>query len=477
MFRSIDLRTDLYASLTIYHAQLGKAWRSLAAACQCFVLFTMMAPTAFSQQVGVSIDSFNIIKIIPEAVDIELVGSNDGSLGPIDLKVISKSKDGSILSRRSMPVVVPIASQLHIRVQVLRPQEVKSPHAEFLVIWIYQRSGTRILTRKFDWPFIWPELSANSSGGAAEQGTDGGINNSGEVFGENLREEDFAALDALLEKWNKPEERDQDGLWKLIGIWDACYSLNQGKGWKESLHYYEKWREFNLESPGAAIAESNYWAGFAWSIRGGETNSEADPVAMKIFTERMERAEQILIDSRKSSSNNPLWYDAYLSLAIATKRDDKFTEALFDEGISKHPYYQPLYFKMAKHWAPRSGENANWRKVEDVVNRAVALTSGSDGTSNYARLYSWVSNQQKIEFNLFQDSLVSWPKMRNSFEELVKRYPSPNNLNEYAVFACRAGDKDAYLKVRVELQGRVLLYKWPTNYSLDVCDHIFMQSI
>lgn len=251
--------------------------------------------------------------------------------------------------------------------------------------------------------------------------------------------ENFAALDTQINKWNNPEERDQDGLWKLLSTthWGGCY----GSHWQESLQFYQKWLKFNPESAGAATAESRCWIDAAWAIRGGKYNPSDDPVAMNIFTPRIEKAEQILKDSKKFSASNPLWYLLYLDLAISTKRDDKFIESIFNEGITKFPSFQELYFLMTKHWAARSGEKANWQKVNEVINQAVTLTSNSDGISNYARLYSWIAYRQSLELNIFQDGLISWPKMRESYEDLVRRYPSPNNLNDFAVYACRAGDK------------------------------------
>lgn len=287
---------------------------------------------------------------------------------------------------------------------------------------------------------------------------------------EYLKDQDFAALDAMVNKWNNPEVRDIDGLWTLSVNWGSCTS---GINWKESIHFMQKWQKSNPESIAAVIAETKCWIDGAWSIRGSESSADVDPVAMKVFTERIEHAEKILKDSKAFASKNPLWYDTYLGIAIAMKLDSSFIENMFNEGVSKYPDYHGLYIRMIQYWAPNNGRSTDWKKIDDIVNQAVSMTSSKDGITNYARLYAWVGYQQKLEFDFFKNSLVSWPKMRASYEELVKRYPSDSNLNEFAVYACRAGDKDSYLKLRTQIKRRVLKYKWPSNYSIDLCDHVF----
>lgn len=246
--------------------------------------------------------------------------------------------------------------------------------------------------------------------------------------------------------------------------------------WKDNIALIKRWRQFNRKSPWAAIAEAKYWSAYAWHIRGGCTDCEdVDPVAMKIFHERMQQAEQVLKDSKGFASDNPLWYETYLDIVIDTKRDEKFVQSLFDEGIRKFPHFQQLYVVMSYQWTPLYGGKADWKKVDELANYAVKLTSDTDGTSNFAWVYARISFQLRIEVDILQESLVSWSKMRDSFKEMIERYPGDENLNDFAAFACRAGDKDAYLFVRPKIQDRIIPEKWPSNYPLDLCDHRFMQ--
>ena len=452
-----------------------KSWRFIASSLLCTVYALSIACSTYAEQGSVSIDSFNVIKTSPESVDIELIGSNDGTLGQICLETTSKSKDGSVLNNVFPSVVVPVGQKMHFPAQVIRPPGLDEQQTDFLIIRVSPCGKDIFLRHKFNWPFVWPKISEKSSSVPANDFAELNKFSSWWAFQENFEEEDFAALDALVEKWNTPKERDDDGDWKLGGFMVAFYFPPQTEDWRRSLQRIQKWRKFNPRSAGAAIIEARYWASYAKHIRGNENNQEVDPVSTRVFLKHMKLAEQILKKSKEFASHNPLWYETYLDIAIDTKRDDKFIANLIEEGIQKHPYYRSLYADLAHYWSPTNGNKADWEKIDALVKQAVTLTSGIDGVANYAWLYAQISSQQKVEVDILRESLVSWVKMRESFEDLVKRYPSANNLNKFAAFACRAGDKDAFLSVRPRIQSHIVLAMWPSNYSIDLCDHRFMQ--
>ncbi len=444
--------------------------RSIVVSYLCLILFGL--PSASAEQAGVNIGSFRVVNINPESVDIELVVSNDGSNGSLCLRGLVKSRDGLVRTEAALSSDMPVGQNLRLPVHVLRPYGFIRQQTDYLVINIYSCGKNALLTRKFDWPHNWPEVSPTNP---AVDSMDMSVQGPWILFLQNFEEEDFSAQDALLEKLNTANLRDKDGRWRLEGFSGAVNSLTQPDKLKDCILLIQKWRKLKPSSPGAAIAEAKYWAAYAWHIRGCIFCNNVDPVALRVFGERMKRAEQVLKDSKAYASNNPLWYETYLDISIDTKRDDKFIQKLFEEGIHKYPYFQPLYVLMAERWAPNSGEMADWKKVDELANQAADVTSDMDGADNYAWVYIEVGKLQKFEFNLFQDSHVSWLKMKDSLEELVKRYPSEDNLNLFGAFACRAGDKEAYLEVRPKIQGHIVPEKWPGNYSIDLCDHRFMQ--
>jgi hypothetical protein len=457
-------------------ALLGKARHGAIAASLMIVASGSTLTPTFARQQELSVDSFRVVNATAESVDVELTGTNDGSMGQLCLRTVAKSKYGDVRSPSYASSPVPSDRKFHAFYRIPRPNGVARQVTNYLLVTIYPCTQDVVLRRKFDFHYVWPERTPGATGD--EQGN----NELGETrpwlaFYANLQDEDYEALDGLLQKWNDPKERDQNGNWKLDGFRSAFedYSTRR-RDWKAELQYVRRWREFNPWSAGAAIAEAKYWTAYAWYVRGGAVSSEPDPVALKVFGERMQRAEQILKDAKEFAADNPLWYEGYLNVADATGHSEDFIDALFDEATRTHPYFQPIYLAMAKHWAPRSGQGADWKKVDEVVRRAMIATVEADGKIDYAMLYARISDFQCcLRVDILRDSLVSWSTMRDSFDELVERYPSADNLNEFAAFACRALDKDTYLRLRARIIDRIRPIKWPGNYSIDLCDHRFLE--
>lgn len=397
-------------------------------------------------------------------------------MGQLCLGVIAKSTDGSVRSSGYQGLFVPGDRQFHMLSRVVRPSGSARQETDVLTVIVYSCGQSLVLKRKFNWRYVWPEGTGSASDNEAGN-VELGTAHPWQAFSQNLEEEDFAALDALIKKWNNPKERDRNGEWKLDGFRSVFVNYSAEKrDWKGDLQRIQRWRAFNPRSAGAVIAEAKYWIAYAWHIRGGDNVAQTDPVALRVFGERMQHAEQLLKEGRDFSADNPLWYEAYLDVAAATRRDDKFTVGLFNEAINRHPYYQPLYLEMARHWASRLVERADWAKADEVIRQAAANTASLDGTGNYAALYIQLGDFQECGCNLFEESRLSWTRMRDSFENLVQRYPSTDNLNQYAAFACRAGDKSTYLKVRPRIVNRVVPDKWLDGYSPDLCDRRFVQN-
>ncbi len=92
----------------------------------------------------------------------------------------------------------------------------------------------------------------------------------------------------------------------------------------------------------------------------------------------------------------------------------------------------------------------------------------------YARLYWSISQREDLDFNLFRDSLASWPDMKHGFEDIIRNYPySAWNINNFAAFACIAGDKETFQSLRFRIGKTIIPGAWPENYSLDLCEYKF----
>ncbi len=444
----------------------------------CLSLVILLFGCATSPKNGVSISSFRVVQSSPESVEIELVASNDGTSGDMCLGAIAKSKDGSVTSDGAFYSEMPVGQAMRITRKVMRPRGPGTHQTDDLVVDAIECGKQKAQVKIFKWSHVWPAIApATTSVEQPAKDEDLGTTDPWRALLFNLEQNDFTAADALLDKWNVTRARDHDGAWKLDSLRNVLFYITQRSSWPQNLAKIEQWKRARPNSSWVVIAEAKYWAAYAWHIHGNCTDcKDVDPVAMQIFNARMRRAEQILMQAKGFAANNPLWYETYLEIAIDAKRDEGLIQKVFTDGIRQFPHFQPLYVAMAEQWTPLYGKPADWNKVEDLANQAVRLTSDPDGTSDYAWIYSQISLEPGIERNnLLQESMVSWPKMRDAFEELIKRYPGEENLNAFAAFACRANDKETYLLIRPRIQGHIHPERWPSNFSPDMCDHRYMQ--
>lgn len=443
------------------------------ALCACLALGVLPASAG---EGGVEIESLRYFGGgDAQGQNFEIIYSNDGTRVDVFLGAHARSKDGMTRSPGFAPVALMPGQHVRAVARVLRPNGAQAQATDLVVIEVYQGGVPVFLRKRFTRALAWPALPEGSAASPDESSYGAAAS----LLRSNFEEEDFAALDMLVEQWNSPAQRLRNGMWKLSALPLALNVEPQGNAWAEALERIRRWQQSNPKSTGAAIAEARYWMRYAWHIRGGcrcSRGRNVDPVALRVFGERMKRAEQVLLDARSYAGCSPLWYETYLDIASDTRRGEDFIQKLFEEGVGKFPGYLPLYTGMAGYWVPWDGSVSRWDKVDAVVSRAVQAMRDTDGEDNYARIYAELSAAQRLEVDVMSDSMLSWPRMRAAYQGMAKRYPSMDNLNEFAAFACRARDKETFLTLSARIQGHVVPNAWPENYSIDLCNHRFMQS-
>ncbi len=64
--------------------------------------------------------------------------------------------------------------------------------------------------------------------------------------------------------------------------------------------------------------------------------------------------------------------------------------------------------------------------------------------------------------------------MRAGFEDLIKLNPTDVAFkNEFASYACRADDRETFLKAWAQIGKDLLREVWHSNYSPDLCEKRF----
>ncbi|MBI4988792.1 MAG: DUF4034 domain-containing protein [Rhodocyclales bacterium] len=240
------------------------------------------------------------------------------------------------------------------------------------------------------------------------------------------------------------------------------------KAWDKNQERISAYRKAMPKDPQAPILEATYWIAYAWDARGSGYASSVSADGWKHFRERLEKAKKVLEDSKSYASTNPEWYMEMLIVQAALDAPQRVRDATFVEGVGKYPWYLPLYFTRAEYLAPWWG--GDWDSIENLSLWSVKQTKAKMGNTMYARIYWAISHAESVK-NLFKDTKASWPTMKSGFDDMMRQFPESNrNLNAYARFACDAGDKETYLKLRKKLAGKALDDSlWGTKHH-EVCD-------
>ena len=283
--------------------------------------------------------------------------------------------------------------------------------------------------------------------------------------------DNYDKLDALYSKLADTKVQLNDGRYMLAGLESGLTRLFKAyKTWNKYYDMLKAWREKSPQSAAAAITEALYLEAYAWDARGTGPASSVTPEGWQLFRERLKKAEDVLQSSQAYASNNPLWYTAYMAVALGQNwpRDKMF--ALFENAKAKYPYYHAYYFWIITALLPKWG--GSYEQVDNFIRSQISDLNPTDSSIMYTRMY-WYVHQSSYDgnFNLFRDSLASWDSMKKGFSLLTEQHPiSFWILNNYAKFACVASDKQTYQKLRPLIEGYIILDAWPENLSVDVCD-------
>ena len=266
--------------------------------------------------------------------------------------------------------------------------------------------------------------------------------------------EDFSQLEEVSLNYRLTKSRTPSGIWKLTvfhaGISEAIKERARAQEREAAFRELEgmtaRWAKRHPNSPSARIAHSSVLISHAWAFRGDGYASTVKPEAWKPFRKYIAMARAYLEKHKAIAAVDPRWYEEMLTVAKAEgwKRDE--VDRLLDEALDREPLFYQTYFEALSYLLPKW--HGGTREIDDFARKAVQRTSKQEGQGMYARIY-WYASQAEFRNQLFSDSMVVWPLMKSGFEDVIARYPDAWNLNNYAKFACLAGDK---LKARELLE-------------------------
>ncbi len=280
-----------------------------------------------------------------------------------------------------------------------------------------------------------------------------------------------AELDRLFNDWSDSGIRMADGRWRLVSYQAGLTNLfAPGANWELTYKVIADWRKNAPQSRAAAIAEAIYWLQYGWMARGnGYANSVTDD-GWRLFRERLEKGKAVLLDAKSYAASSPLWGRVMIQIGTGLGWPHEDLLGVARDAAAREKTYAPIYTAMANALTPKWG--GDWKIVDAYIRDVQKNAPASTGHEFYTRLYMVTAEGLGAEFDLFRDTSAEWPAMKAGFEDMMRNYPhSGANLNVFAVYACIAGDRETFRRVRFQLGGQADATLWPSNHSLDLCDH------
>jgi hypothetical protein len=288
----------------------------------------------------------------------------------------------------------------------------------------------------------------------------------------------YEALESVVADLAKSKARTEDGRYALFMLTWHLHNWFEHWGTSSDSMMAAKLKTWNKQFPDSAlqpIVAAMHMHVTAWRARGNGFSSTVTEEGWRLFKERNQRAWELLIDHKEVSSSLPTWYEKAIRIGSDAGVPDDTLRELFDEGIRRHPGYHPIYFAYIRDLAPRWG--GSYAEADTFIREQTASKGVSDSDELYARLYWALDQTEQGSPSFFDESEVSWPRMRKGFERMMRAYPkSARNQAHFAMFACRAHDGNTYGMLRSKVDAGQFREAAPQGISLEVCDARFMKT-
>ncbi|MBI2768190.1 MAG: hypothetical protein HYX47_01095 [Burkholderiales bacterium] len=298
-----------------------------------------------------------------------------------------------------------------------------------------------------------------------------------------LRKDDFAGLDARYAQALAQNKRLASGVFtsnrivrclsdaaesrggSLASGLDFDMRKHQENQWKAWQAKAVKWTQTYPASSLAAIALSEYYLQQGYVFRGYGPASRVDEKDMKVFTDLVAKAHEALNSRAKAGAKDSGWHYQMLRIARLQQWPPQRFSALLQQALEVDPMQYDIYFAASEMLLPQWGGSVE--TLENFADLAARRTRVTEGEALYARIYWDISGY--FGAGLFEASKADWKHMRAGYEDMVKRYPDPWNMNGFAWFACLAGDRETLKRVLAAMGDRVEPEIWKTRQAYNEC--------
>lgn len=259
----------------------------------------------------------------------------------------------------------------------------------------------------------------------------------------------YAAIDAMATEMIKAKSRKWNGDWLVDDINQEIDVGSDNEGQiKTQIQKTKDWLKANPDSPVARSALVEALTHYAWFARGCGTADTVTSEGWQLFKERLEEANQVMLDDDNAFAKTPHAYDAYATVALGTGLPkDEYYELLAD-CHKQWPGYlafdrDALYYLQPRWFGDTDNE---WERF--AAKRADEI-GGPAGDAAYAVMVN--DARRYFQGNIFDKTDASWPRVKAGFAQIFKDYP--NDVRPRAVFIQLAALSDDVPSLKTALVG------------------------
>jgi hypothetical protein len=275
---------------------------------------------------------------------------------------------------------------------------------------------------------------------------------------------DFKGLNELAEQLRTSGDRTPAGFLKLrqfykgLSAYDVSDAPNLADGpneqaWNSIFIVANRWVR-QAPSPAAYVALANFYIDYAWDWRGNGGGNTVQQDHWPYYFAALHKAHQVLVQNKVEASIDPEWYVKMAVLARGEETAPTDIAALYKEAMQKAGDYDYVYQEIALNLTPEW--HGSWTALDKFADDATDRTRDKQGNALYARIYR---SLMECGCATMDATAASWPRLKAGFEDLVKQYPDPWNVNSFAFFACQAKDK-ATLKAQILATRQLEMPAW-----------------
>ena len=247
----------------------------------------------------------------------------------------------------------------------------------------------------------------------------------------------FAALEELASQLRRSKARFSSGSLKLDLYYEALHkppSLEQ----ERYLELLDAWIAASPSSPTPYIVKANAHQAFAWKARGSEFADTVTDAGWEEFKREGRRALATLQKAGPLAGQDPVYYRVYIDVLGSHGLDEDEMNAKFAQGAALEPTYFQLYRARANFLRPEWGGEEG--AVERFAARSADLTRNTIGEELYARIAIWMAWRDGRK--VFTTHKFSWPRVKQGFLDIQKRYPGSSNTHSFLWLAWLNRDRD-----------------------------------